>query len=191
MGLNAKLLAVYDKLDGKVKELNAKIEAFKTVQGEQGIQGVAGKDGAQGGQGVAGKDGKVGKAGVDGKDGLDGQDGVSVVDVEVDIDGHLTVTLSDDNIIDAGSLQELGKSIAEATLIKSSTVVKDAVQYIEQPEETKRYFSSSFISGINIIGVSFAGNSIVEVPDTIEKNKIIKVKDETGANNTITITSWS
>ena len=188
MGINQTLLTVYDSLDKKISLLRSQVDTFKTVRGEKGAKGDTGLNGKDGKSGVNGTNGKDGK---NGKDGRDGEDGISVVNAEVDIDGHLTVTLSDNSIIDAGSLNEFGKSVAEATLIKSSTVVREAVQYIPQAEQTKRYYHSSFIQGINIIGVTFNGNSIVEIPETLESNKLIKVKDETGNNNIITINTWS
>ena len=45
-----------------------------------------------------------GKDGANGSDGKDGLDGISVVDVTINNDGHLILTLSDDTKIDAGKV---------------------------------------------------------------------------------------
>jgi hypothetical protein len=79
------------------------VEAQKGDKGDQGAAGKAGKDGKDG------RDGSTGLTGSAGKDGVDGVDGVSIVDAIVDIDGHLVLTLSNGNEIDAGDLTEAWK----------------------------------------------------------------------------------
>ena len=75
------------------------------TDGERGPKGERGIDGRNGLNGVSGVDGKSGRNGDDGKDGTDG---VSVVDVEIDFDNHLRVTLSDGRVIDAGEVKTDG-----------------------------------------------------------------------------------
>ena len=75
-------------------------------QGPKGDRGADGKDGRDGISGTSGLDGVNGADGADGADGKDGKDGVSIVNVEIDIDNHLVVTLSDGQIIDAGELPD-------------------------------------------------------------------------------------
>lgn len=70
----------------------------KGPQGPKGDRGPVGPRGSDGVAGVAGRDG------VDGADGRDGLDGTSVVDVQLDFDGRLTVQLSDGSEIDAGEI---------------------------------------------------------------------------------------
>lgn len=70
----------------------------KGQKGDKGVKGDRGERGEPGLQGVRGEPGPKGK------DGRDGKNGVSVVDAEIDVDGHLVFTLSDGRIIDAGEL---------------------------------------------------------------------------------------
>ena len=83
-------------LRGRVDELVATSAA---LSGKDGVEGPMGLSGAAGLQGAAGTAGYNGKDGVDGKEGLPGSNGVSVVDVEVDLDGTLSFTLSDGSSI--------------------------------------------------------------------------------------------
>ena len=104
--MDAKLLAVFDVLSDKID----KVAADKGLNGKDGKDGRDGKDGSKGKDGkpgAKGKDGKDGRPGKDGKDGKDGQDGVSVVSVEVDFDNHLVTTLSNGEVIDAGSIEDI------------------------------------------------------------------------------------
>ena len=80
-------------------------------QGEQGIQGPKGETGEQGPQGeqgpegIQGPKGETGEQGPKGVDGAKGEQGVSIVSVTVrSEDNHLIVTLSNDQVIDAGVL---------------------------------------------------------------------------------------
>lgn len=77
----------------------------KGDQGDPGRDGIDGRDGRDGNQGLRGFDGRDGRDGKDGVNGLDGNDGVSVIDAEVDFDGHLWITLSDGRVIDAGEVK--------------------------------------------------------------------------------------
>jgi hypothetical protein len=77
------------------EKLDAKFTALKTdskLKGPKGDQGIRGENGKPGRDGVNGKDGINGH---DGADGIDGKDGRYVVNVEVDLDDTLLVTLSD------------------------------------------------------------------------------------------------
>jgi hypothetical protein len=73
--------------------------------GPAGAPGSDGRNGRDGVNGVNGSNGINGKDGAAGQDGADGTNGVSVVDVEVDFDHRLRVTLSDGRVIDAGEIQ--------------------------------------------------------------------------------------
>jgi len=98
---DVKLIAVHDKLDKKINNLQLK----HGVDGATGDTGPQGSQGPQGPQGVSGLQGPKGANGIDGKKGLkgdSGEQGVSIEDASVDIDGNLTIKLSDGNEIDAG-----------------------------------------------------------------------------------------
>lgn len=109
------------------KELLEVVEYLQTLihekvrgpQGEQGPQGPRGPQGesVEGPQGPKGDKGEsvVGPAGPKGDRGESvvgpkgdkgdrGDDGVSIVSVELDLDGHLTVLLSNGDIVDAGEI---------------------------------------------------------------------------------------
>lgn len=102
---NRKLIAVYEKLDSKIKKL---AESFpEEIIGPEGPPGPQGPRGEQGPPGPPGLDGRDGKDGKDGQDGQDGEDGVSVVDAEVHPDGHLVLTLSNGAELDAGDIMGL------------------------------------------------------------------------------------
>ena len=85
----------------------------------EALRGPAGQDGQNGQDGANGVDGKDftydmfteeqlealrGPAGQDGQDGQDGAQGVSVVSMVIDENNHLMVTLSDDQVLDAGEV---------------------------------------------------------------------------------------
>ena len=108
MNIDTKLLALYEKLHKEIGDVEL-VRGEAGPQGEKGVQGAPGKAGSKGAKGEKGDPGKDGRDGKDGKDGLDGEDGVSVVNAEVDIDGHLVLTLSDGNEIDAGAVESLSK----------------------------------------------------------------------------------
>jgi hypothetical protein len=97
---------LFDKFNDRLIELELRQlqKGDKGDKGDKGLDGKNGKDGKDGKNGI-GRDGKDGKDGVDGKDGIDG---VSITDTYVDIDGHLTVKLSNGNEIDAGKLSGSG-----------------------------------------------------------------------------------
>jgi len=99
---DAKLLAVYDKLEKQIKALQLK----HGVDGKNGADGISikGDQGDRGHDGV-GHDGKQGAAGADGAAGDQGVDGVSIATAKIDFDNHLVISLSDGTEIDAGALQ--------------------------------------------------------------------------------------
>ena len=127
MNVNTKLLALYEKLQKQIEE----VETIKGDQGPQGEPGLQGPKGEKGDVGPEGRQGEKGKDGVDGKDGSDGkdgEDGVSVVDARIDIDGHLVLTLSNDEEVDAGELEGLNdsvKNIVASTTINQGGTVAD------------------------------------------------------------------
>ena len=59
-----------------------------------------------------GKDGKDGVDGKDGADGSNGEDGVGVQDAIVDFDGHLVLTLTSGEEVDAGSVKDINEAQA-------------------------------------------------------------------------------
>ncbi len=114
MNVDLKLTAIYDKLLSKIQS----VEAIRGQQGDKGDTGVAGptgEQGAKGDKGDNGKDGKDGKDGTDGVDGADGDAGVGVEDATVDFDGHLVLTLTNGEEVDAGSVKELSEDREKPT----------------------------------------------------------------------------
>ena len=110
MNVDLKLTALYDKL-------LSKIQAVEAIRGEKGDKGDPGPTGAKGPKGDkgdigVGKDGKDGVAGKDGADGSDGEDGVGVQDATVDFDGHLVLTLTNGEEVDAGSVKDINEAQA-------------------------------------------------------------------------------
>ena len=98
---NVRLIAIHDILNERINRVAEEQKRVELIEGPQGKPGKDGKDGKNGSDGRNGRDGTDGKDGVDGKDGIDG---ISVVDASVDVDGHLTITLSNGDEIDAGDL---------------------------------------------------------------------------------------
>ena len=106
--------------------------------GQQGPKGAKGTDGARGPAGVAGAVGPAGSSGADGHHGLvgaDGRDGVSVLDAQIDIDGSLTIYLSDGSEIDAGRIlsDELSQQITYVS--NSGAGGRNWAPYIEDLQE--------------------------------------------------------
>ena len=111
MTLTEKLLLLAQKfkdlkeyVQNEVSFLRQEVSSVSKMAGPQGPIGPKGSDGSPGRNGINGLNGKDGR---DGKDGKDGEDGISVVDAKVDFDGSLVLTLSDGNIIDAGSVTSI------------------------------------------------------------------------------------
>jgi hypothetical protein len=110
MNVDLKLTALYDKLLSKIQA----VEAIRGEKGDKGDPGPTGEKGPKGDKGDTGV-GKDGKDGVDGKDGIDGkdgEDGVGVQDATVDFDGHLVLTLTNGEEVDAGSVKDLNEAQA-------------------------------------------------------------------------------
>ena len=130
-GKNAYELAVENGFQGTRAQWLASLVGSDGADGENGADGEDGKDGQNGksayelacengfegslaewllslqfgedgADGKDGADGENGKNGKDGKDGADGEDGVSIVNIRINDEGHLIVTLSDGSVIDAG-----------------------------------------------------------------------------------------
>lgn len=134
MSSNVLILALNDKLEETKDYLESKVSTVEKLEGPMGPQGPKGDTGPQGPAGVAGKDGRDGKDGLKGKDGRegkDGKDGLSIKNVEIDIDGHLKVTLSDDSELDAGELA-IGQDKVYLQTMKTTTAtdIKDLDEYI-------------------------------------------------------------
>ena len=110
MNVDLKLTALYDKLLSKIQAVEA-IRGEKGDKGDPGPTGEKGPKGEKGDTGV-GKDGKDGVNGKDGADGSDGEDGVGVQDATVDFDGHLVLTLTNGEELDAGSVKDINEAQA-------------------------------------------------------------------------------
>ena len=111
MNVDLKLAALYDKLLSKIQA----VEAIRGEKGDKGDPGPTGEKGPKGDKGDTGPAGISGKDGVDGKDGTDGkdgEDGVGVQDATVDFDGHLVLTLTNGEEIDAGSVKDINEAQA-------------------------------------------------------------------------------
>ncbi len=120
--------------------------------GEQGIQGEPGADGhtpvitvgsngnwfvdgldsGVSAKGEKGDQGVQGEKGDRGEDGADGKDGISVVNAEIDENGHLICTMSDGSIIDAGIVKDVtkhtvnfhfGETIVESLLVEHGSLL--------------------------------------------------------------------
>ena len=110
MNVDLKLTALYDKLLSKIQA----VEAIRGEKGDKGDPGPTGEKGPKGDKGDTGvgKDGKDCVAGKDGADGSDGEDGVGVQDATVDFDGHLVLTLTNGEELDAGSVKDINEAQA-------------------------------------------------------------------------------
>jgi hypothetical protein len=123
-----KIIVSFKKyVDGHIERLHSLIDALELKHGKDGKDGKDGKNGKDGKsiKGDQGERGLSGKDGKNGKDGKDGQDGVSVVDARLDIDNHLVLTLSNNDEIDAGSLEDITK-VSEAAVYRTNTRVVEA-----------------------------------------------------------------
>ena len=165
---DAKLLAVYDKLEKQIKALQLK----HGVDGKDGADGISikGDQGDRGHDGV-GHDGKQGVRGADGADGTQGTDGVSITSATIDFDNHLVINLSDGTEIDAGVLQ--GGSGGDQYYRSGSTVnvnpntpqalvyVREAADLAGVLDSTKLYFLDGQIDlGTQSIVVPSTGLSL-------------------------------
>jgi hypothetical protein len=111
MNVDLKLTAIYDKLLSKIQAVEA-VRGEKGDKGDPGPTGEKGPKGDKGNTGPAGISGKDGVNGKDGTDGKDGEDGVGVQDATVDFDGHLVLTLTNGEEVDAGSVKDINEAQA-------------------------------------------------------------------------------
>jgi len=115
MDVKVLLLALDSKfsaLMGKLEDRISKVKAMKGDTGPTGVAGPKGDVGPKGDTGSEGKQGREGKDGKDGKDGEEGKEGVGVQDASVDFDGHLVLTLTNGEEVDAGEVKELNEAQA-------------------------------------------------------------------------------
>jgi len=143
MNPDLKLLKIYDKIDGRIRLLEDLIKEVEKQEGPRGEKGDKGEPGRPGLDGKHGVDGAKGKDGLDGKDGADGKDGVSVVDATVDMDGHLVLTLSNGELIDAGEVVPDNLSTGEGvTAVYSGGRQPGTPTFIQdtQPNHNGPYF---------------------------------------------------
>ncbi len=105
-------LALFKKMEKKLQGIELTPGA-KGPKGPKGDKGVKGPKGPQGPAGVSvkgpkghvgpqGPQGPEGPQGPQGPEGPEGEQGVSVMDANIDFDGHLTMAMSDGTVIDAG-----------------------------------------------------------------------------------------
>ena len=83
---------------------NGDTENLGGVKGADGQDGEDGEQGPKGDKGEQGPKGDKGDTGAAGKDGVDGKDGRGVKSFEVNDEGHLMVTYSDDETVDLGKV---------------------------------------------------------------------------------------
>jgi hypothetical protein len=118
-----KLLILAKEVGETKKKLQTLVDTPPEVHhfvGEKGIKGDKGDKGLPGldAKGDKGDPGKIGKTGDEGKQ------GVSIVDVSLDFDNGLTVSLSDGSTIEAGQLDMLpgGVGGGSQTFIRGNAV---------------------------------------------------------------------
>lgn len=92
------VLGVYEKLQEEISRVKGR-------EGPEGPAGPKGERGPEGPQGPMGHIGPQGPMGETGPKGEDGEDGVGIKDVRLDFDGFLIVTLTNDEEINAGSIE--------------------------------------------------------------------------------------
>jgi hypothetical protein len=188
-------LTALTKLTKRVQFINKKYS--KDIKnGKDGKDGKDGLDGKDGKKGVAGKDGLNGKSGLDGRkgkdgsQGSDGEDGVGVVGVTQAADGDLVFLLSDGKEESVELPLDLSPNKSSGvTVFNRGGGSGGSVKYFQQTTQTAFYTEVELIEGRNVIGVTYNGNSTVNIPTTLENTKLISVKNETGQDNIITIQS--
>lgn len=155
MKTDVKLIALYDKLKAEIDKVE-KLAGPKGETGPVGPQGPSGEKGEQGPRGDQGPQGERGLQGDTGPSGADGSDGVSVVDAQIDIDGHLVLTLSNGDEIDAGEIEGLNDSVKN---IVASTIVKQGGT-VADPESTYTWidYAAGFSSAPTFVETVAAGD---------------------------------
>jgi|TARA_R110000744_G_C19347456_1_gene560051 hypothetical protein len=176
---DAKLLAVYDKLEKQIKALQLK----HGVDGKNGADGISikGDQGDRGHDGV-GHDGKQGVRGADGIDGTDGTDGVSITTATIDFDNHLVIKLADGTEIDAGEIQ--GNSSGDQYISSSSGGSNVS-------EKTKAFFASvDVVAGVNTIvhNLNLSDQNAFLI-NTMDNNTKVTFAINSMNVNTVTLTS--
>jgi len=126
-------------IEGRIQELESRQlqRGEKGEKGDKGQQGQPGKQGQPGPKGDRGENGDVGPRGLAGPKGKDGKDGISVIDSEVDIDGHLVLKLSNGSIIDAGELpmSDDYKTVLQTIMNKPQITVSATAPPNPQPND--------------------------------------------------------
>tara|TARA_R110000787_G_scaffold283551_1_gene396486 strand:+ start:72 stop:644 length:573 start_codon:yes stop_codon:yes gene_type:complete len=172
---DAKLLAVYTKLEAQIQSLKLK----HGVDGAKGADGISikGDQGDRGHDGI-GHDGKQGVQGVAGTDGTEGTDGVSITTATIDFDNHLVIKLSDGTEIDAGEIQ--GNSSGD--------------QYISSRSGgggNKSFFASvDVVAGINTVAHNLnLSDRDAFIVNTMDNNTKVTFAINSVDVNTLTLTS--
>lgn len=123
---NLRLIAVHDSLAERINRVAESQNLLKKLEGPPGVPGKDGKPGKDGQDGKQGPPGEPGLPGKDGEPGVDGQDGISVLDASIDLDGHLTIKLSDGREIDAGEILPLSRDEGRhVTVVTGTTSQRD------------------------------------------------------------------
>ncbi len=140
-------------------------------------------------QGPPGKDGKQGPKGDPGESGVVVREAVLPAQLLNDL-GEIPKILGHLTKVDA-KIQELEKRPGQQFIggVGGSGGVSQVVRYVQQSTTPVYYTDDELISGINIIGVTLATPSEVYLPRSLSVEKIVTVKDETGAG-LVTIRSY-
>lgn len=120
-----------EQIENKINDI--KIKTPKDGKdGKNGADGKDGRNGIDGKDGVNGKDGKNGlngKDGKDGRDGIDGNDGVGIKDANINEEGELIITLTNNKKINCGvargknGIGWAGTSVTNAQIIDGHLII--------------------------------------------------------------------
>ena len=130
---NAQILSVYNTYVAYAEENGTAPlsydEWLAQIKGEKGDKGEDGKDGVNG---IDGKDGKNGTDGRDGKNGTDGNDGVGIKSAVINESGNLILTMTDNNIIDAGKVKNVHphEIIEKEVIEREPTCTRVGLKYV-------------------------------------------------------------
>ncbi len=147
-------------------------------QGEKGDKGDQGIQGIQGPKGDKGDKGDTGAAGVDGKDGINGTngtDGVSITKTEINSNGELIITLSDNTVSNLGVV--VGEKGEQGIQGVPGEPGKDAVvENTYNPESENAQSGKAVAEAIELQNVNF-NNNFANAIKSSKKGEIITVDD--------------
>lgn len=98
-------------------------EWLAQIKGEKGDKGEDGKDGING---------QDGKNGIDGIDGINGKDGIGIKSAIIDESGNLILTMTDNNVIDAGKVKNVHphEIIEKEVVEREPTCTRVGLKYV-------------------------------------------------------------